>query len=329
MEGTAPARTLVVRFATALAAVALPLGLLSGWVSAYVGDTDRYVETVRPLAHDEAVKAAAIDYLDRAAATALDSGDQIGTFVRGLDLSCLGVDAQALGGFADLVNGFIGPGTPLGDQVRQQVRPLIDDAVHRAVVRAVEQPTFESAWVAANREAHQQVLAALEGRERTAGPDRILIPLTEVSRSFTEGLGCEGLIPADLAPSFTLVTVSDVEGLGTGYRVLDALGFSMPLVFALGLVVALVLATDRRRVLVGLAAGVLAGLAVVALVLLLVKGAISSEEVSSEVLDAVWGALTHGLTWAMVGLAAVAAASLGVLWVTRRAPAAEESVETR
>ena len=71
MERTATARTLVVRIATALAAVALPLGLLSGWVSAYVGDTDRYVDTVRPLAHDGAVKAAAVDYLDRAAATAL------------------------------------------------------------------------------------------------------------------------------------------------------------------------------------------------------------------------------------------------------------------
>ena len=50
-----------------LAAVLLPVSLLSVWVHGVVSDTDKYVETVTPLADDDVVKAAAVKELDREA----------------------------------------------------------------------------------------------------------------------------------------------------------------------------------------------------------------------------------------------------------------------
>ena len=50
-----------------LAAVLLPLSIASVWVHGVVSDTDRYVETVTPLADDDVVKAAAVKELQRKA----------------------------------------------------------------------------------------------------------------------------------------------------------------------------------------------------------------------------------------------------------------------
>ena len=59
MRRTPRAPDWLTRATAVLAALLLPLGLLSSWVAAVVTDTDRYVSTVRPLAYDEGLRDAA------------------------------------------------------------------------------------------------------------------------------------------------------------------------------------------------------------------------------------------------------------------------------
>src|SRR5262245_46485914 len=58
-------RTFVAAVCGVLAAVLLPISIVAVWVDRVVTDTDRYVETVAPLAEDEVVKAAASEQLER------------------------------------------------------------------------------------------------------------------------------------------------------------------------------------------------------------------------------------------------------------------------
>src|SRR5262245_56970478 len=51
-------RTPVVVVCLLLVALLAPLAIVATWAHDQVGDTDRYVETVAPLAHDPAVQAA-------------------------------------------------------------------------------------------------------------------------------------------------------------------------------------------------------------------------------------------------------------------------------
>jgi hypothetical protein len=60
-------RTLLAGLSGLVAAVLLPLSMVSIWTGAVVGDTDRYVEMVTPLADDDVVKAAATAELERQA----------------------------------------------------------------------------------------------------------------------------------------------------------------------------------------------------------------------------------------------------------------------
>ncbi|HET6939798.1 MAG TPA: hypothetical protein VFI19_14375, partial [Nocardioides sp.] len=60
-------RTFLAGLTGLLAAVLLPVSLLSVWVHDVVGDTNTYVETVTPLADDEVVRAAATAELQRQA----------------------------------------------------------------------------------------------------------------------------------------------------------------------------------------------------------------------------------------------------------------------
>lgn len=322
MPAPSPTRTLIARIATAIAIVALPVGMLSVWITSYVGDTTRYVDTVRPLATDPVIKAAAVDYLDRATTRALDSSTQLAGVVRGLDLSCLGVSSQELGGITDLINQFLGGSSPLGGELMTTVRPLIDQAVRRAITAAVDGPLFAQAWVAANAAAHSEVVAILQGRPSSAG-DAVRIPLSQVVGDFTQLLGCKNVISpqvaAGITPSFTLVKAQDLRGARTGYQVLDALGFWVPIVFLVALVVALVCGSSWRRSVLVLGVGFVVGAAVVEGVLLAIKQAITSTGVDRNVLDAVWGALTHGLQIATLVVASISAvAAAGAWWSERR-----------
>jgi hypothetical protein len=251
-----------------LAAVLLPVSLLSVWVHGVVSDTDTYVETVTPLADDEVVKAAAVKELDRQA----------------MQLVAL-------------------TGAPL--------LPGVDRLVHLVVVRVVDSPTFRIAWVEANRAAHEQLVAVLEGREgaRLDDEGRVSIELGTVLGTIAESLAAQGLVDADQAAdidaSFAVMDADQLAKARRAYDALDALGFWLPLAWAALVVLTLLLARRRVAATAKLAAASLLTMGLLALVLLFARDALTEDLPQRDVALAVWDVVVASL-WRAIEVCAAA-----------------------
>ena len=131
-------RTTVGYVLIALAALLAPLAVVAVWARSQVADTDRYVQTVAPLASDPAVQAAVTTNITNVVFQYLD--------VQGLTQQA--VDAIASSGrlppaVADRLDGLVGPIT---DGVRNFTQSQVSNVV--------QSQAFADAWVAANRTAH-------------------------------------------------------------------------------------------------------------------------------------------------------------------------------
>ncbi len=219
-----------------VAALLAPLAVLAVWARDLVTDTDRYLQTVAPVADDPAVQQA----VTQRVTTALVDGLQVERLAG--DLTSAVVDLGLPPRAAAAVESLQGP---LVDAVTARVRTTVRDVV--------ASDEFGALWASANRAAHEQLVAVLRG-----DPDALarldadgtlsvrLGPVVEVARDalVERGFTVASRVPA-LDPSFPLVTSADLVTLRSAYRVLDVLGTWLP-----WLVVALLaggVLTARRR----------------------------------------------------------------------------------
>ena len=257
-----------------VAAVLLPVSVLSVWVHGVVSDTDKYVETVTPLAEDDVVKAAAVKELQRQA----------------LQLAATS-------------------GTPLPAGT--------DRLVHVVVQRVVDSPTFRTAWVQANRTAHEQLVAVLEDRSGAAldSQGRITLDLNPALQTVALDLADEGLaVPASAAidASFAVMDADQVAKARRAYDALDTLGFWLPLVWVTLVLLTLLLARRRLATAAKLAMASLLTLGLLALVLLFARETLTEDLLQREVALAVWDVVVAGL-WRAIEVCAAALAAVALV----------------
>jgi hypothetical protein len=140
----------------------------------------------------------------------------------------------------------------------------VQDVVHRVVVRVVQGPEFPGAWRAANRSAHDQLVAVLSGDDaRVTADGRVSVELGTLLNVVIDALDAKGLVDAATVPqvrtSFELGSAKELERAQTAYAALDALGFWAPVAWVLLALVALLLAPSRLRALRALGWGAVAG----------------------------------------------------------------------
>jgi len=227
--------------------------VLANWARGQIEDTDRYVATVGPLANDPAVQdaiAARIEqvvfgYLDVDAAT-----DQLVQAISSQDLPPR-VEATLQAAAGPLAAG---------------IRNFVSDRIHALV----ESDEFEQAWIAANRTAHSELVAALTGQ----GGDTVAIEngsvrvsLAALINTLKQQLTDAGFAIADRIPevqaTFTIMQSADLAQVQRMLRIIDDLATWLPVVGLLLLAAAIFIARDRRRMVLA------AGLAVAAAMLLL------------------------------------------------------------
>ena len=233
-----------------LACLLAPLSVLSGWAADVIGDTDRYVATVAPLARNPDVQQAVADRT----ATAL--------------MSRLGLSTLA---------GQVSPADRprLAALLQQAARPVeqaLTDLVHDTALRVTRSAAFATVWTNANRAAHDAAVKALTGNGSSAvqlTDDAVVIDLAPVIDQVKQQLAAAGLTVVNRLPEihtdFTVARSPDIGRIKTAFRLLQFAGNWLPLT---GLVLALIgvlLAARRRRALVALALGV-AGAALVLLI---------------------------------------------------------------
>jgi hypothetical protein len=249
-------RTVVGYVLVLLAALLAPLSVVAVWARSEIGDTDRYVQTVEPLASDPAVQAAVTTQLTNLVFQYLDVQS----------VTQQAIDAIASGdrvppGLAARLDGLVVP-------ITNGVRNFTQDQIG-SLVRS---DAFATAWVTANRAAHTAVVAALSGDTGagvTIANNAVTVNLApflgEVKqRLVDQGFSLASRIPAVNA-QFTIFESEDISKVQRGYDLLDKLGYWLPFI-VLGLfVIGAYLVPNHRR------AAIVFGLAVA--VTMLIMGA--------------------------------------------------------
>ncbi|MEU0783839.1 hypothetical protein ABZ341_19955 [Streptomyces sp. NPDC006173] len=240
-----------------VAAVLTPLSAVAAWSSDLIGDTDRYVSTMKPLASDPDVQDAVADRVTKAVMQHVDI-ESLLTSVAPADRPRL---TKALG--------------PLSGPITSG----LTDFVHSTADKFVTSDAFATLWTELNRTAHASVDKALTGKGGGAVKltnDAVVIDLAPVVDRVKQALVDRGLgIAAKIPEVHTDFTVMTSESIGKAkklYRLLQIVGFWLPvltLVLAAG---GVLLAIRRRRALVTAALAVAAGAAVLGIALWIFRG---------------------------------------------------------
>lgn len=241
-------RSLLSALLIVIGCVLAPLGIVAAWTADIVGDTDRYVATVAPLASNPDVRAAVANRVTGAVMEHID----LPSLLEGVAPDQRPLAQKALG--------------KLGDGLEGAVRSF----VHDKALDVVSSQAFETIWTGANRTVHTSLVRALTGNDAGAVQiknDSVTLDLAPVieqvkTRLVDAGLGVAAKIP-QIHTDFTILRSDDIGRVKTGFRLLELVGLWLPILAVVLVVAGVLLAAHRRRTLIASALG----LAVAALVL--------------------------------------------------------------
>jgi hypothetical protein len=269
-----------------VAVLLVPVSVLGVWSRNQLLDTDRYVETVTPLASDPAIQDAVVDRVT----TALYSG----------------VDVQSKVAAALPAEGaFLAAPISLG----------IENLIERVVRELVTSDQFDSLWIDANRVAHETLVTVLtEPGDRKGSVSVDLSGVAATVQSKLSGLGVNVFSGERSAPQLELFQSEELAKAQTAVSLFDTLATVLPWVTIALLVAAAVVFTNRRRGVMAAFGGLLVGsllfIVVVALARWYLLQAIPAGS-SISATEAVFDLLTRFVRGAVRALAAVGA--VGVL----------------
>jgi hypothetical protein len=223
----------------AMAALLAPVAVVAAWAHDQISDTDRYVETITPLADDPAVQKAIVDRITTEIFTRLD--------VQAVTTEA--VDALADQGLPPTAAATL---TALSGTLADSIESFVTDKVRQFV----ESPEFADAWVAANREAHVQMVALLTGKDTekvTVTGNAVQVNLAAVINAVKARLVARGFELADRLPevnaTFTVFESADLTKAQNGFRLLSSVSRALPVLALLLAGLAVYISRERRRAL--------------------------------------------------------------------------------
>ncbi|MEW1637081.1 hypothetical protein AB0469_23745 [Streptomyces sp. NPDC093801] len=240
-----------------LALLLSPVAVVSAWVDDTITDTDRYVQTVAPLADEPAVQNAVNDKLTARVVANVDVKaitEALGRALKQADAPPLVVEkSQALEG-------------PL--------KSAITSAVHAVVAKVVASDQFETVWTEANRRAQAAVVNVLTGEGSSAVAskgDTIVLDLGTLTDQLKQRLTDAGFEKASAIPEvdkqIPLLKVDKLNKAQDAMRLLNVVGVWLPVV-ALALAALAIWCAPAHRVWLmatAVGVGVMMGVLLVAL----------------------------------------------------------------
>ncbi len=280
------------------------------WARSEVSDTNRYVDTITPLASDPGVQATVTDNVT----------NQVIAY-----LNIEGITNQV---FSQLGSKGILP-PALAAQLQALAGPVsngIEGFIHTQVGKFVASPAFQTAWIDANRVAHQQLVAVLSGDNSGAVSTtngKISVNLATVINAVKAQLVASGFSIASNIPTvnatFTIFEDPNISKVQTAYSLLDKLGLWLPFIALILFGIGIYVARNHRRAF--MAAGITTFIAAVLLAIGLAFGrhvylnALSSDvlprNVAATIFDTVVAFLRNGIrSVAIVGFVVAVGAFL-------------------
>lgn len=247
-------RSVVFVVLVTIGALLAPLAVVASWAHDQIGDTDRFLETVEPLAADPAVQSALADRIAAQINAYIDVEDITEEALTALSSQEF-VPSRAAGALPSLA-------VPLANAIENFVQERVD--------QVVTSDAFEQAWVEAMRLAHDQMVAVLTGDTPEAvdiSDGAVSINIGTFVASVKQILIDDGFSFAERIPAVDAsFTVFQAENIGAGQKLfgwLDTVSRILPFLALLLLFAAVMVARDRRK-------GLLAvGLAIVGSMMLL------------------------------------------------------------
>lgn len=226
------ARTIVSIVMVGVAAVLVPVSITSVWLRTQLINTDRYVETVSPLARDPGVRDAAGTRITNALFAGVDVQTRI---------------EQALPAQAAFL------AVPITSGLRTVVHDVVD--------RILASDRFVELWDRANRSAHRQLVSVLTDSSGRKGV--VQVDLSGVVGDAAKRLTDMGLPLFDNAGNrpvvFDLFQSSDVARVQSAFKLFNRLATVLAWFTVLLLVGAVVVSPNRRRGTVRAATGLVLG----------------------------------------------------------------------
>ncbi|MFD9305672.1 hypothetical protein ACFWCB_23970 [Streptomyces sp. NPDC060048] len=282
-----------------LAAFLSVLSVVAVWTNSMVEDTDRYVDTVAPLAQDPAVQTAVTNRATTVILEKIDVKELVG------ELSAAAKQEGAPPAAAKLIGQLSGP-------IENGLKELVNSTVRRIVSSSA----FETLWTDANRVAHRSLDKALTGEGGgavTLKGDQVAIDVGPIIDRAKDELVKSGFERAASIPEvhtdFVVFSSDELAKVKTYTRILQILGSWLPVVTVLIAAAAVFLAAHRRRVLVTTALAVAFGMLVLGVSLTVFRGIYLDRlppEVSQDAAAAVFDALVKFLRATIRAVAAVA-----------------------
>ena len=227
-----------------LAALLAPLSALARWTNTTLLDTDNYVAMVAPLADDPAVQ----EEISRRITD--------GVF-EALNVEELTTQTLTAIGERPRVEGLTSRLPVELSTFAEPISNAIYGFTEEQVSKLVASDAFEDAWVAANRKAHDSLVAALTGETTngvTVSDGKVTVNLAAFIEAIKPVLVERGVPFADRIPTvnaqFLLLDSTSLAQAQTAFRMLDLLRWVLPITAILLLVAGVALAPNRRRALV-------------------------------------------------------------------------------
>jgi hypothetical protein len=225
-----------------IASVLLPLAGITVWVRNLVLDSDRYVDTMAPLVRDPAIQ------------------EKVATTVSEAVVESLDVEQRAQDALPDRASFLAAPIAAGAEQL-----------VHKVTLDVLESDAFASVWDFANKEAHDQVVAALTGRDGktfTTNDGKVVLNLGPLAAQVAQELAKVGFKVPDnvdverLNVRFVLIDSQDLASVQRYARWLDQLAWVLPVLSLLLYALGVWLAPRRRAALLKAGVGVTIAMAV-------------------------------------------------------------------
>jgi hypothetical protein len=276
------------------------LSVVAIWLRVTLLNTDRYVNTVAPIAAEPAVQKAVADKLN----TAINSKIDFDSLAR-----------QVLPDRADVLAPAIATG------VQSQIRSRLNEFT--------ASPRFQQLWTNANREAHARIVALLTGgrsKRLELQGDTVYLDLSPAVQRVKDALNERGLsrisaaIPPSVDGKIKLVQSSAITDAQGGIKLLKGLAILLPILALICLAASAALTKPWRRGIMHAAIGVVVSmLLLIALVAIgrsayldaLSNGALP-KDAASDIFDQVAAFLRHGVR--IVAAVAVALAVVAFIF---------------
>ncbi|WP_461473981.1 hypothetical protein [Microbacterium sp. HJ5] len=311
-------RAVVSALCIVIAAILVPVSIVSAWARVQLVEEDSFVATLAPLVDDAAVQAMIIDETMKAVDANVDFHE---------------LTANVFGGIAD-IDGF----PPRAAQVLTMLEAPAADGLHnlvdQAVTRVVESDAFADVWATATRAAHRALTTAATSDGgglvvRTA--DGVGIQLGAIVDTVKQRLLDQGVSAAQLIPAIDrVVIIGTGENLAlvrTAYALATTLGWWLPVIalalFGLGIAIA------RRRSVAVLGTGLGIAIGAGALAAALSIGQTSVQIVASDLslspsgLEVIYAQLVAAMTQTAIVLSVLGVFVAVLGWAMGRSAAAE------